>query len=133
MVGVCKAESALFMQVFGGGEGAAPVAASGPGPAPAPAPAGPAGTVQGGAAGAATPPVTTHWVDAAQQVLSGMLESLCGLLSDLLRPLVLVLHDIDSLCELVHILSTEILSETVRRAGACVLLMLLCVPCSARS
>jgi hypothetical protein len=48
---------------------------------------------------------------------SAMLEGLCGLLSDALRPLILVIHDVDTLCELVHILSTEILSETVRRAG----------------
>ena len=47
-----------------------------------------------------------------------MLEDLCDTLVDSLRPLVLGIQDIDSLCELVHILSTEIMDETVRPAGA---------------
>jgi hypothetical protein len=120
MIGVCKAESALFYQVFGSqGEATGTGTSAGPssgGTTPAPPashshpPGGPTP-----AAGQQTPQL--HWLDSAQQALSNMLESLCGLLSDLLRPLVLTIHDIDTLCELVHILSTEILSETIKRAG----------------
>ena len=114
MIGICKAEHSLFYQVFGGvtgSDGASGPAAGGPSAA--------VGSSSNSSSSSSAAPVQPmQWLDSAQQALSGMLESLCSLLSDLLRPMVLVIHDVDTLCELVHILSTEILSETIKRAGS---------------
>ena len=52
-----------------------------------------------------------------------MLEDLCAVVSETLRPLVLSVQSLDTLCELVHILSTEVVEETLRPRGASVAAM----------
>jgi hypothetical protein len=120
MIGICKAEHSLFYQVFGGSSPAATEANAHAHTTASSAATQSASSGTASSAGSAPTTQPTQWLDSAQQALGGMLEALCSLLSDLLRPMVLVIHDVDTLCELVHILSTEILSETIKRAGAAV-------------
>jgi len=85
---VCQLESQLFEQFF-------TVAASSNG-APA--------------AGQVSPVVADQ--------LAPLMEPLCTILYDLLRPVVIQLQDVDELCELVDILKHEVLGEQLSRRGS---------------
>ncbi|KAL6746597.1 component of oligomeric golgi complex 3 [Haematococcus lacustris] len=68
-----------------------------------------------GPAAAATASATV--TAAARQALAGLTEPLCMLLYDVLRPAIIVLPDIDELCEMVDILKHEVLGDQLGRRG----------------
>ncbi|KAG2444178.1 hypothetical protein HYH02_009116 [Chlamydomonas schloesseri] len=109
---VCQLEVQLFEHFFPGQQQAAAAAAD--------------GAAAGGAARAAGgKPVGTHGagsgatpvLPSSAEALSPLLEPLATMLYDHLRPAVVVMQDLDELCELVDILKHEVMGEQLARRG----------------
>ncbi|GFR40890.1 hypothetical protein Agub_g1542 [Astrephomene gubernaculifera] len=73
-----------------------------------------AATTASSKAAAGTPPLP---LPPSADALAPLLESLATMLYDQLRPAVVVMQDIDELCELVDILKHEVLGEQLARRG----------------
>ncbi|PNW85826.1 hypothetical protein CHLRE_03g203750v5 [Chlamydomonas reinhardtii] len=107
---VCQLEVQLFEHFFPGQQQAA-AAADGAAAAGGGKPAGARSAGHGAGAGAG--PV----LPSSAEALSPLLEPLATMLYDHLRPAVVVMQDLDELCELVDILKHEVMGEQLARRG----------------